>query len=665
VIRHLQLIGLAVTILLVVTGTRAHRWIEQSIQSPLTHDHAAMLDANATSLGLWYGLPKAIAQVQTSDPVILILLSATVVGLIALGRYNWRQASRLRQSEERFNLAVNGSNDGLWDWLDVNRDEEWWSPKFFELIGYQDNEILPAISTFKKLLHPDDIEETFQAIQDHLEKNTLFDVEFRLKTKSGGYRWFRSRGRAIRDSAGRPTRMAGSLQDLHVHKMAEEVIHNHTLDLTTMKEDLEKYTIELAGTTRELEIARTEAESATRSKSEFLANMSHEIRTPMTAIMGYAELLMEDNDVQTNPAKRKEAIRTIQRNSEHLLALINDILDLSKIEAGKMTIEKIECSPAEIVADVTSLMRHRVEAKNLSLEVENTTPIPKTIHSDPTRLRQIILNLVGNAIKFTEKGGVRIILKMADLSDTATQCLHVDVIDTGIGMTPEQRSRLFQAFTQADTSTTRQFGGTGLGLAISRRLAQILGGDIYVQSTYGQGSCFTVIVETGSLEGVKTIEILDSKEGRGPADANPQAQANNKIEGRILLAEDGPDNQRLISFVLRKAGATVEVVENGQIAYEKAMEASKTKKPYGVILMDMQMPVLDGYDATRTLRRSGYKGTIIALTAHAMSSDRDKCIQAGCDNFATKPINRTQLVSMIDSYLKASPTPADSPAEAA
>ena len=389
------------------------------------------------------------------------------------------------------------------------------------------------------------------------------------------------------------------------------------------------------------------AETANIAKSEFLANMSHEIRTPLTAILGYTELMLDQDQ---SAHERTECVQIIHRNGKHLLAIINDILDLSKIEAGKMAVECIEFSPVQTVAEVASLMRERAVGKNLSFNVEYTGVIPQTICNDPTRLRQILLNLVGNSIKFTEEGSVRLIVGMADDVEVANPRLRFEVIDTGIGMSEQQLDRLFKPFTQADSSTTRKFGGTGLGLTISRRLAEVLGGGIVVQSTPGHGSSFALTVETGPLTGVTMIEaacegMADTAANRGRKDQV------STLDARILLAEDGPDNQRLISFLLEKAGVHVTVAENGRIAADKALAESQAGRSFDLILMDMQMPVLDGYDATAELRAKGYRGPIIALTAHAMASDREKCLKAGCDGFATKPINHATLLETIAEHL--------------
>ncbi|HJZ85763.1 MAG TPA: ATP-binding protein [Polyangia bacterium] len=400
----------------------------------------------------------------------------------------------------------------------------------------------------------------------------------------------------------------------------------------------------------ELHRAYAAAQDASRAKSDFLANMSHEIRTPMTAIQGYADLLL---DVGITPSERLNHVQTIRRNSDHLLTLINDILDLSKIEAGKMTVENIACSPAQVVVDVASLMRVRAIEKNLSFTVKYLTPVPQTIHSDPTRLRQILTNLVGNAIKFTETGSVQILVRCQEI-ESARPRLSFEIADTGVGLSKAQQERLFSPFTQADASTTRKFGGTGLGLTICRRMAQLLGGDITVESLVGRGSSFTVVIDTGPLAGVKLFH--DLCEAGIPLVELPVGQLQTsrlQLRGRILLAEDGADNQILITTHLRKAGAQVTIAENGRIAVEEAMNALHAGQPFGVILMDMQMPELDGYGATAKLRAKGYKGTIIALTAHAMAGDRERCINAGCDDYLTKPINRGLLLSTVQRALQA------------
>ncbi|MFI5377874.1 MAG: ATP-binding protein [Tepidisphaerales bacterium] len=404
----------------------------------------------------------------------------------------------------------------------------------------------------------------------------------------------------------------------------------------------------------QLATAREAADAASCAKSEFLANMSHEIRTPMTAILGFADLLPDSDQT---PSGRADCIQTIRRNGQHLLTIINDTLDLSKIEAGKMMVERIACSPCQVAADVAALLRPRAAERGLSLDVDYAFPIPGTILSDPGRLRQILTNLVGNAVKFTERGGVKILLGL-DRPAQAPPCLKFQVVDTGIGIQPDQIARLFQPFTQADSSTTRKFGGTGLGLTISRRLAQLLGGDLTAESTPGAGSRFVL---TLPAETPADARMIQNAAQLLPSGRPQESQADLKLKARILLAEDGPDNQRLIAFHLRRAGAEVIIVENGELAIDHALDAQAAGTPFDIILMDMQMPVIDGYQATRTLRQRGYTRPIIALTAHAMTSAREECLVAGCDEYLSKPIDRSAMLMVLAGYLDGSRAESSSP----
>lgn len=400
--------------------------------------------------------------------------------------------------------------------------------------------------------------------------------------------------------------------------------------------------------TAELERAKVAAETASRVKSEFLANMSHEIRTPMTAILGYADLLA---DPSIPESERHESISTIRRNGEHLLTILNDILDLSKLEAGGVTIDRASCSPCRIVAEVAALMRVRAVSEGLSLDVEYEFPVPETIESNALRIRQILMNLIGNAVKFTETGGVRLVVRFNRPASGKAATLSFDVIDTGIGMTEEQLGKLFKPFSQVDSSSTRAFGGTGLGLMISRRLARLLGGDVTVRSTPGKGSTFTLTLPVERVDPARMIEDPTEVFAATHEQVRESSTTEVRLHGRILLAEDGPDNQKLISVVLRKAGLEVELAENGRLAVERAIEAAASLMPFDLILMDMQMPVMDGYEATRELRRRNCSIPIVALTAHSMTGDREKCLRTGCDEYITKPIDRAGLLEALQRHL--------------
>jgi CheY-like chemotaxis protein len=350
----------------------------------------------------------------------------------------------------------------------------------------------------------------------------------------------------------------------------------------------------------------------------------------------------------------REHVAVIKRNGEHLLGLIGDILDLSKIEAGKLQVEPARFSPVQVVTEVVSLMSAQADAKRLTLKMELAGPVPDIVLTDPLLLRQILVNLVGNAIKFTSEGEICVTARM--IFDSGPPRLCFDVADMGIGMTEEQMDKLFQPFSQADCSSTRNYGGTGLGLCISKRLAEALGGNIEVRSELGKGSTFIVTIDPGPAEEIQMIDDT-RKLAVEPNPPTPTSQPTNAckvaLHGRILLVEDSLDNQRLISYVLGKAGGNVTAVENGQLAVDFALAAQNTDEPFDVILMDIQMPVLDGYEATRELRKRGYSGPIIALTASAMHQDRQRCIDAGCNDYLTKPIDRWSLLTLVAEYMDA------------
>ncbi|MBC8354706.1 MAG: response regulator [Planctomycetes bacterium] len=432
----------------------------------------------------------------------------------------------------------------------------------------------------------------------------------------------------------------GQLKPMPLMRLILQAIERKRLEVA-----MHDYECRLRSALQDLEVAKNLAEEGNRAKSRFLASMSHEIRTPMAAILGFAEVLLDNLE----KAENIEAIETIARNGNYLLELINDILDLSKIEAGKIDVELVPFVPLQIIEDTVSLMGNRARAKGIELVTECDSPLPQTIQSDPTRLRQILVNLIGNAIKFTEQGSVRLITRLVHSDDNNSK-LQFDVIDTGIGMTAEQMEQLFKPFVQGDASTTRKYGGTGLGLTISKRLVELLGGTITVNSKAGHGSTFRVTIPAKCLDEGKLLANSPDDHSRVAQIIQPAASTPPRLDCRVLLAEDNPDNQRLISFLLKKAGADVTTVGNGLLAVEAVLAAEVSNQPFDLVLMDMQMPVLDGYDATQKLRAEGYRGPIVALSAHALQEYQQKCLDAGCDEYMSKPFDREQLLSVIERH---------------
>lgn len=411
-----------------------------------------------------------------------------------------------------------------------------------------------------------------------------------------------------------------------------------------LQEDTERANKQLRTAAEGANLMAREAIKAEHSKSEFLANMSHEIRTPMNAIIGFSQVLSDENLTD----QQKEFVEIIQDSSENLLKLIDDILDLSKIEAGKIYVEICDCRLDKLLNRVESMIRLEAEEKGLDFQIARSASVPEIIQTDAIRLRQCLVNLAGNAVKFTEKGHVYVNVSLQREDDRSF--VRFDVEDTGIGIPLDRQEAVFDSFVQVDGSTTRRFGGTGLGLSITKRLTELLGGKLSLRSEEGRGSVFTLAIPAGvdvSAKSDARCPALDTRENREAGIENQEAE----FSGRILVAEDILTNRKLLAMLLENLGFDVVTAEDGQQAIDKAFAES-----VDLVLMDMQMPNVNGYEATKILRKRGFKSPIVAVTAHAMTGDDRKCIEAGCNDYLSKPIDRKKLLEKLHIYAPAAQT---------
>lgn len=534
----------------------------------------------------------------------------------------------LRASEELFRIVTDTIDDIICV-STADRQINYVSPSWSRLTGYSASD--DATPDLSAVAHPEDLPK-LEAMRERNLQGEQTSVEWRCEHRDGRYIWLETRAKPVRDATGQVSRIVGCSRDITARKQAEE-------EFRRFAREIEESRNQIAKQADELRQANELAQQASLAKSAFLANMSHEIRTPMTAILGYANLLLTETSWVHNPTDRNDALLAIHRNGEHLLTIINDILDLSKIESGRMELETVACNIRQLVEDVVASFQIRAAEKGLNLATNFGSNVPETVGTDPTRVRQILINLIGNAIKFSDHGSVTVIVT-AELIHAKQWKLQFEVLDTGIGIDPARLNELFLPFTQVDARTTRKFGGTGLGLAISRRLASMLGGDLQASSRIGAGSSFVASILSECLD-----QHAVNSDSRPSSATAPTDVTSPRLDGcRLLLVEDGRDNQRLIAFLLKRAGAHVEIADNGLRAIELLQSIGQT---IDVILMDMQMPELDGYSATRQLRSDGDLRPIIALTANAMSNDRELCLAAGCSDYIAKPVNRAALLEVV------------------
>jgi PAS domain S-box-containing protein len=536
---------------------------------------------------------------------------------------------QIQETEARWKLPSEGAGDGHWDW-DIPSNEVHFSALWKTMLGYGDNEISDSLDEWSSRVHPDDLPVAMQAIQDYFEgKTESYRSEHRMKTKSGAWKWVLDRGVIVeRTETGAPKRMIGTHMDIDARKQMEQALHeaNQKLEAATMRAN---------------ELAQ-QATQANQAKSEFLANMSHEIRTPMNGVIGMTYLLME---TPLSPEQR-DYLEIIRSSGKNLIRLINDILDLSRIEAHKIELEVIGFDPHQLLNRVVSLLKPQADAKNISLEVSSDSTAPSSFLGDESRLQQVLTNLVGNAIKFTRVGGVRIAIRTK--KETSTDALlRFEVSDTGIGIPSDKTQKIFNPFTQADSSTTRHYGGSGLGLAISKQIVELMGAQIGVESRVNEGACFWF-----TLTLPKQI-ALPQNGTPAKGSATPQHLFANISRSSlpILIVEDDPSNQHLLKAIVQHWGFQVDVANNGR----EGIEALRLKD-YALVLMDCMMPEMDGYHAAAIIRDPtssvrNHDIPIIAVTANAMNSSRETCMKAGMDDWITKPIDGNVLGVLMQKWL--------------
>jgi PAS domain S-box-containing protein len=518
-----------------------------------------------------------------------------------------RDQQALAEMSDRMTLAIEGGSDGLWDWLDINEDVQWWSPSYYALMGYTPQELPASVASFKKILHPDHVDFCSQASADAIAGVKPYDEEHLLLTKHHGYRWFRSRAKVYRNAQGQAVRMAGSSQDVNDRRLAEE----------------------------QLKVMVTRAEQASVAKSQFVANMSHEIRTPMNAILGMLKLL-QNTDLTVRQldytAKTEGAARS-------LLGLLNDILDFSKVEAGKMTLDPRPFKVDRLLRDLSVILSANVGSKNIEVLFDIDPVLPKCLLGDDMRLQQVLINLAGNAIKFTSVGAAVLRLRVVE-RDAHSVLVEFAMKDSGIGIAPENQAHIFSGFSQAEASTTRSYGGTGLGLAISSRMVGLLGGTLAVDSVLGEGSTFHFQIR---------FPLAEMPDQSAPGVGTAPAPGNL----HVLIVDDNSVAREVLAHTIESLGWTVQAAASADLAMAAVQDrAAAAKPPFDAIFMDFQMPAMDGWEASQRIRKlagGAVSPIVIMVTAHGreLLSQRSAAEQAQINGFLVKPVTASMLFDAV------------------
>jgi PAS domain S-box-containing protein len=550
----------------------------------------------------------------------LVIANILIFGLVSRGS---EVEEKLRKSEQLFAAIVNGVNDGIYDY-NVKEGTITYSDSYPRISGYTAEELGDRHEDFDRFIHPDDVAGARETIERYIRKESpTYRNIFRIRHKEGHWIWVMSRGIGIWDENGDIQRLIGTHTDITDQKQREE--------------ELKYFAAENERQRQELAEAKEKAEAANQAKSDFLATMSHEIRTPLNVVIGLARLLLEK--VQTT--QKREMVETLYANADVLSRLVNDLLDLSRIEAEQIELETRPFVIGALFNALHAMFDNQAAAKGLGLTMTDHSK-GQVLIGDPTRVQQILVNLVGNALKFTSRGGISITANCEPVQGNMAD-VSITVADTGVGISPEKIANIFDRFVQADQTISRRFGGSGLGLAISKSLAELMGGDITVFSEPGKGSVFTVLLslQTGARQDMTSPP-------RVPTVKTPAAR------GTVLVVEDYAANVMVASMMLEHLGYLVDVASSGEEAIRKVQSR---QAPYVAILMDVQMQDMDGFETTRRIRaleqERGMRHFIIGVTAHALAGDRERCIEAGMDDYMSKPVHPDLLAKKLGAQAKA------------